>query len=100
MSGGSHGYVYARIEEELCGQMHDRELDDLMQDVAKLAHDLEWYDSSDICEKTYRKSVAEFKKKWFQQSREARLIGYINKETDRLRADLLALIGVNEEGGA
>lgn len=47
MSGGSHNYVCYNIENDLCGQMHDRELDDLMKDIAELAHDLEWYDSGD-----------------------------------------------------
>lgn len=42
MSGGSHGYIYYEIESQLCGAMHDRELNDLMKDIAELAHDLEW----------------------------------------------------------
>ena len=98
MSGGSHGYVFGRIEDELCGQMHDRELDDLMKDIAKLAHDLEWYDSNDICEETYRKSVAAFKEKWFKQPRETRLTGYIDEAVNRLRDELRAMIGPEPPG--
>ena len=40
MSGGSHNYICWKIEEELVGRMHDAELDDLMNDIAELAHDL------------------------------------------------------------
>ena len=54
MSGGSHGYIYSRIEEELGGQMQDAELNDLVEDFVKLAHDLEWMDSSDISPERYR----------------------------------------------
>ena len=50
MSGGSHNYIYYQIEENLCGQMKDAELNDLMDDIVKLAHDLEWADSCDISE--------------------------------------------------
>ena len=50
MSGGSHNYICYRIEEDLVGQMEDKELDDLMRDIAELAHDLEWYHSCDTDE--------------------------------------------------
>ena len=56
MSGGSHGHIYNQIQDELCGQMYDIELNDLMEDIAKLAHDLEWYDSSDISKESYEKN--------------------------------------------
>lgn len=46
MSGGSHNYVCYDIEEQLCGKMHDLELDEFMKDIAGLAHDLEWCTSS------------------------------------------------------
>ena len=93
MSGGSHNYICYRIEEELVGSMEDRELDDLMQDVANLAHDLEWYHSSDTCEETYRKAVAAFKKKWFGSSRDDRLRVYVDDAVDALRAELRSMIG-------
>lgn len=93
MSGGSHGYIYCEIESQLCGAMHDRELNDLMKDIAELAHDLEWYDSSDYGEDDYRESVVKFKAKWFEQSREERLKNYIDEAVDELRKDLYAMIG-------
>ena len=34
MSGGSHNYICYRIEEDLVGQMEDKELDDLMRDIS------------------------------------------------------------------
>lgn len=66
MSGGSHNYIFCRIEEDLCGQMEDEELNELMEDVSKLAHDLEWYHSADIEKETFFKRVAEFKNKWLR----------------------------------
>lgn len=62
MSGGSHNYICFRIEEDLVGKMHDRELDALMADVAKLAHAVEWWESGDTDEDDYRKAVSSFKK--------------------------------------
>jgi len=93
MSGGSHGYIYNQIQSELCGQMYDVELNDLMKDIVKLAHDLEWYDSCDIGEETYQKTIAEFKRKWFKAEREDRLKAYVDEAIDKLRSEMYLLIG-------
>lgn len=45
MSGGSFDYGYTRIEYDYAGYMQDREMDDLMKDVAEVMHDLEWWQS-------------------------------------------------------
>lgn len=96
MSGGSHNYICYKIEEELVGQMHDKELDDLMKDIAKLAHDLEWYDSSDYGENDYKKSVEKFKNKWFGKSRNERLKEYIDESINELKEQLYTMIGVKK----
>lgn len=96
MSGGSHSYIYSQIEEELCGKMQDPELNDLMDDIAGLAHDLEWYDSGDICRETYDKAVTDFKTKWFRGDRPDRLRHYIDDAIDDLREELIRMIGVDD----
>lgn len=93
MSGGSHNYIYCRIENDLVGQMEDRELDDLMKDIVTLAHDLEWYHSADTSRDDYRKSVRKFKDKWFKQSREERLKKYIEESIQEIKEELLNMIG-------
>ena len=93
MSGGSHNYIYCHIEEDLVGQMEDRELDDLMKDIATLAHDLEWYHSADTNRDDYRESVRKFKDKWFKQSREERLKKYIEESIKETKEELLNMIG-------
>lgn len=93
MSGGSCNYICYKIEEELCGRMQDAELNDLMKDIAELAHSLEWYLSCDTGEDTYKEKVSEFKKKWFGSDREDRLKGYIDESLDKLRKDLYDMIG-------
>lgn len=102
MSGGSMGYLYASIEDQAVGCMMDPELDDLMADVAKLLHDLEWYSSGDYSKDTYRRTVLEFKEKWFQSDRKKRLFGYVNQEIDNLKRTLCDMIGdmeVKSDGG-
>lgn len=96
MSGGSHNYICYKIEEELVGQMHDKELNDLMKDIAKLAHDLEWFDSSDYGENDYKKSVEKFKNKWFGKSRNERLKEYIDESVNKLKEQLYTMIGVKK----
>lgn len=93
MSGGSHDYVCFKVEEYLCGQMKDREIDDLMKDIAKLAHDLEWADSGDYCIEDYFKTVKKFKEKWFNAKRNARLELYVDEAISELKSELYRLIG-------
>lgn len=97
MSGGSHNYICYQIEEYLVGQMEDRELNDLIQDIAELAHDLEWYHSADIGRDDYLKSVCKFKEKWFKESRTDRLIEYVDKAIKELKEDLVNMIGETKE---
>ena len=65
MSGGSHNYICDRMRNELCGKMYDPLLDELVEDLCKVAHDLEWADSADITHEKYFNTVREFKEKWF-----------------------------------
>lgn len=69
MSGGSYNYMYSRIEDEYAGKMHDSQLNAMMEDLVDLLHDLEWWQSCDYSEDTYRESVNKFKKKWFRQTK-------------------------------
>lgn len=96
MSGGSHEYVCYRMEDELAGKMGDPEMNDLINDIIKVAHDLEWRDSGDIEPEDYDKSVAKFKKKWFQNDRKLRLKKYIDESTAENKRQLYRMIGVND----
>nr|DAL45425.1 MAG TPA_asm: hypothetical protein [Caudoviricetes sp.] len=68
MSGGSYSYIYNRVEEECVNRMYDSQLNEMMKDLVKVLHDLEWWQSSDTGEDTYRMAVRKFKKKWFKQT--------------------------------
>lgn len=69
MSGGSYSYMCYRIEDEYVGRMFDDQLDEMMKDLCKVLYYLEWWRSSDFDEDSYRKTVTEFKKKWFKQTK-------------------------------
>lgn len=69
MSGGSHNYMYSRVEEEYADRMFDSQLNTMIKDLAGLLHDLEWWQSGDYSEETYRESVNKFKKKWIKQTK-------------------------------
>ena len=97
MSGGSHSYIFAKIESELCGRMFDTELNDLMEDISNLAYDLERWQSGDCDEEDYRKTVIKFKEKWFNSSREVRLKKYVDEAVKGLKNDLYNMIGIKEE---
>ena len=93
MSGGSHDYVCFKIENELVGCMKDYELNDLIKDIAKLAHDLEWADSGDISDEDYFETVKEFKEKWFKQDRNDRLKEYVDEKIENLKKEIYRLLG-------
>lgn len=100
MSGGSHNYECFRVEEEYTGRMHDAVMNKLIEDLVVVLHDLEWFDSGDICEGTYRQSVEKFKEKWFGTPVPA-LRDVIIEEMDRMKGRLLiALAWSREEGGS
>ena len=100
MSGGSYNYIYSKLGEECKDAMYDEEMNDLIVDLCKVLHDLEWWQSGDTSEETYRKTLSQFKKKWFNANREERLKGYIDKQIGVVRRELYDLIGegLQEEG--
>lgn len=92
MSGGSYNYLYSQVEDEYVGKMYDRELDDMMKDLVKLVHDLEWWQSDDYGEKIYRDTVAKFKAKWFNGDRNKRLTKYVDDAVEELSKQLYEMI--------
>jgi hypothetical protein len=97
MSGGSYSYIYSKLSEECENRMYDAEMDDLIKDLCKVLHDLEWWQSGDTSEKQYRKTLSAFKKKWFQGDRKPRLKKYIDEQIGIVRESLYKLIGESED---
>lgn len=93
MSGGSYNYIYGTLKRECAGYMYDAEMNALIVDLCEVLHDLEWWQSCDISEEDYRKTVVKFKEKWFQGSREERLKSYIDEQLGMTRQQLYNLIG-------
>ena len=93
MSGGSYNYEYCRFKEEYEKAMFDDEMNDLVKDLADVLHDVEWWQSGDISETTYRTTLRKFKNKWFIQQRNPRLKEYIDERISKTKRDLYNLIG-------
>lgn len=93
MSGGSMDYLCYRVEEA-ANAMGDRELTELVKDVAQLLHDREWYLSGDYGDETWEKSAQKFKQKWFEQPRKNRLKAFIEQIFDEAKQECLHMIGV------
>lgn len=94
MSGGSYDYIGFALENACLNRMYDPEMNKFVIDFIKLLHDLEWWQSSDISEEAYRKTLKEFKTKWFKASnRDKNLKAIIEEETQRLKTELLQMIG-------
>lgn len=73
MSGGSYDYLCFRVSETYEGEMKDAELNEMIVDLCEVLHDLEWWQSGDYGEDTYRETVKKFKDKWFGQTDQERL---------------------------
>lgn len=93
MSGGSYNYKYSEIDDYYVGKMYDKELDDLMNDLVEVTHDLEWWQSCDCSEEEYRETVQKFKEKWFKQPRTERLKKYIDESIEKTKKELIELVG-------
>lgn len=92
MSGGSMDYLCYRVEEQ-ASQMGDRELSELIKDVAELLHDREWYLSGDYGDETWEKCARKFKRKWFEQPREDRLKALIEQTFNEAKRECMSMIG-------
>lgn len=97
MSGGSYDYIYSKLEEQCEGRMYDAEMNDLIKDLCKVLHDLEWWDSGDTSEEQYRTTLTKFKAKWFKGDRQERLKSYIDEQMGIVRNQLYSLIGEPQE---
>ena len=87
MSGGSFNYGYLELERYI-GKMKDRQLNKMLKDLAEVLHDIEWFEDGDIAEEDYRKTVTEFKKKWFKQS-DADIKAHIEEQFEQKKNELL-----------
>ena len=93
MSGGHLNYFYGDLESHI-GDFEDKELDDLVRDLAKLFHDREWFLSSDTCEGNWNEARDAFKKKWFgKNSREERIEKYL----DEIKNDVMKQFGLSDK---
>lgn len=94
MSGGSYNYIGFKLLDECAGRMYDPELDEMVKDFSEVLHDLEWWQSADTDEESYRRAVRSFKAKWFvADARVRNLEKIINEKTEELRAELIEMIG-------
>ena len=73
--------------------MSDRSLRLCCWEISRFLHDLEWWQSDDIDEEDYRKTLSEFKSKWFGKARGDNLQKIVTKECDKLKNELLKMIG-------
>lgn len=92
MSGGSMEYLSSRIEE-YAEMFEDKEIVELVKDVAQLWHDCEWYHSGDTCKGEYLEAVENFKNKWFEGSREELLKTFIDNKLEEVKEDCYRFIG-------
>jgi len=97
MSGGSYNYIYSKLSEECENRMYDAEMNDLIKDLCEVLHDLEWWQSYDSSEETYRLTLERFKAKWFKGDREPRLKKYIDDQIGIVRSQLYSMIGEPQE---
>ena len=97
MSGGSYSYKYCEVDDYYVGAMYDEELNEMMKDLVEVLHDVEWWQSCDIGEDDYRKTVKEFKDKWFNTDRSERLKPIIDRRINEVRTELINMIGGDTE---
>ena len=97
MSGGSYDYKYCTLENYYVGAMYDDEMNDMIKDLVEVLHDLEWWRSCDIGEEDYRKTLNEFKAKWFKQDRSDRLKKYIDDKLEKTKKEFYDLLGGLDE---
>lgn len=96
MSGGSYDYKYYDVDDYYNGKMFDDELNEMINDLVNLLHDLEWWQSCDYGEEDYRKTVTEFKKKWFRRD-EVKIKAVIDAAFEKKKQELYTSLKYFEE---
>lgn len=85
MSGGSLNYFYCELGGHV-GDFGDKELDELVSDLAELFHAREWFLSSDTGPGDWEEARDKFKKKWFTKiGRQQRIEKYLADFTEEIR---------------
>ena len=85
MSGGSLDYFFYKLEEH-AKDLGDKELNELVADLATLFHDREWYLSGDTCEGKWNEARDAFKEKWFtEHGRQERIEKYLAEFAEEVR---------------
>ena len=86
----SNNYVY--YVNEALTYVEDAEIKDLILDIAKLLHDVEWYTENVQDPDKGQELIFKFRNKWFKQSRTKRLQEYINSALDMVKDDFNQLL--------
>ena len=85
MSGGSLDYFYYTLQDHE-NDFGDKELNELVHDLAELFHDREWYLSADTGVGDWNEARDAFKAKWFtKHGRQARIEKYLAEFTEEVR---------------
>lgn len=71
MSGGSFDYMYSKIRDTYKGELHDQELEEMLEEFCDLLQELEWWQSGDTSEEQYINTVHEFKQHWIERGSRA-----------------------------
>lgn len=93
MSGGSLNYFYCDLESHI-GDFGDKELDELVKDLADLFHEREWFLSADTGEGSWNEARDKFKEKWFSEYRRQERI---EKYLDELREEVFKSLGLSDK---
>lgn len=110
MSGGRFNYKQYSIAEEVYGYdmyldygddgfsksrlaakrnpFEDVEMSEMFWDMLCVLHSLDWYQSGDNCESTYRDDVEYFKKKWFGKTEEDRVKTIVDNAILNMKEDI------------
>ena len=91
MSGGYLDYICFKLDD-ITDRIDDREIKDLIKDLADLLHDYEWWQSGDYGSETYYEKLDKFRAKWFGDNRNERLIYYLNTALDEVKAEINKLL--------
>ena len=91
MSGGYLDYICFKLEN-ITDRIDDKEIKELIKDLADLLHDYEWWQSGDYGSDSYDKKLKEFKSKWFGDNRNDRLKDYLSTALDEVKTEIIKLL--------
>lgn len=94
---GQDGFKQSKLAAKI-NPFHDVEMSEMFWDILVVLQSLDWFDSADTSELTYREDVEYFKNKWLGKTTDERINKMIDDAVEKARHEINVALGKEMDG--